>query len=147
MELAHYHKETLIVSLNDQMDKMTVELQQLDGKLYNCSLEIEELREEVANCNEVIEKYREKHGDLKGVKNKAIEMEIKDCLRWIELQNRDFDMSEMAETTPSEQGEQGEITPSDTTPSDQGEDHSLSSVIRGIEIEKVPKEEMGVIRD
>ena len=83
-------------------------------------------------------------------------MEIKDCLRWIELQNRDFDMSEMAETTPSEHGEQGEqgehgehgeITPSDTTPSDQGEDHSLSSVIRGIEIEKVPKEEMGVIRD
>ena len=56
------------------MDKMTVELQQLDGKLYNCSLEIEELREEVANCSEIIEKYREKHGDLKGVKNKAIEM-------------------------------------------------------------------------
>jgi predicted ATP-grasp superfamily ATP-dependent carboligase len=58
-------------------------MQKIENKLYNSSLEIEELKEEVSNCMETIEKYREKYGDLKNVKNRAIEMEIKECLRWI----------------------------------------------------------------
>ena len=32
---------------------------------------------------EVVEKYREKYGEMKNVKNRAIEREIKECLRWI----------------------------------------------------------------
>lgn len=58
-------------------------MQKIENKLYNSSLEIEELKEEVSNCMETIEKYRVKYGDLKNVKNRAIEMEIKECLRWI----------------------------------------------------------------
>jgi len=54
-----------------------------ERKYNNSCLEIEELKEEIFNCTETIEKYREKYGDLKNVKNRAIEMEIKDCLRWI----------------------------------------------------------------
>lgn len=49
-------------------------------------LSIEEFKEEIFNLNEVIEGYRKKYGDLKIVKNKAIEMEIKECLRWIDQQ-------------------------------------------------------------
>lgn len=49
-------------------------MQKIENKLYNSSLEIEELKEEVSNCMETIEKYREKYGDLKNVKNRAIEM-------------------------------------------------------------------------
>lgn len=45
-------------------------------------------------------------------------MEIKDCLRWIELQNRDLEMSEIDETNPSDHSD------------DRGD--SLSSVIRNI---------------
>ncbi len=60
-------------------------------------------------------------------------MEIKECLRWIDQQNRDLQMSEIQETAQSEHEE------------DKGD--SLSSVIRSIEIEKMPKEEMTVIRD
>jgi hypothetical protein len=44
----------------------------------------------VSNCTETIERYREKYGDLKNVKNRAIEMDIKECLRWIDQQNRDL---------------------------------------------------------
>ena len=47
-------------------------------------------------------------------------MEIKECLRWIDLQNRDLEMSEIQETAQSEHDE------------DRGD--SLSSVIRSIEI-------------
>jgi hypothetical protein len=68
------------------------------------------------------------------VKNRALEMEIKDCLRWIELQNRDMEMSEIEETAHSEHEHE----------EDRGD--SLSSVIRNIEIEKMPKEEMSIIR-
>lgn len=90
-----FHKETTIEAQSSQLEKINEELQQIDNKLYNSTLEIDELKEEVSNCQETIEKYRVKYGDLKNVKNRAIEMEIKECLRWIELQNRDLEMSEI----------------------------------------------------
>lgn len=85
------------------------------------------------NCNDTIQQYREKYGDLKNVKNRAIEMEIKECIRWIDQQNRDLEMSEMEDTMQSEHKDE--------------KDDSLSSVIRNIELEKVPVEEMSIIRE
>lgn len=90
-----YHKEVNLETLRKDLEKYSYENQEMDNKLYNMGLQIEELKEEVDNCNETIEQYREKYGDLKNVKNRAIEMEIKECIRWIDQQNRDLEMSEM----------------------------------------------------
>ena len=38
MEMNFYHKESMIASLNGEIDKLNVELQQVDGKLYNSTL-------------------------------------------------------------------------------------------------------------
>jgi DNA-binding FrmR family transcriptional regulator len=119
-----YHKENSLEAFRKQTDKYADEVHELENKLYNSGLQNEELKEEVDNCNEVIEQYREKYGDLKNVKNRVIENEIKECIRWIDQQNRDLEMSEMEETMQTE-------------PKDERDD-SLSSVIRNIEIEKVP---------
>jgi len=44
--------------------------------------------------NETIETYREKYGDLKIVKNRALENELKECLIWIDQQTRELEMSD-----------------------------------------------------
>lgn len=76
----------------------------------------------MSNCTETIDVYRQKYGDLKNVKNRAIEQEIKECLRWIDQQNRELEMSEMEETMQS---------------SPEGErDDNLSSIIRHIDNEQ-----------
>lgn len=122
VELSIYHKENAIDSLRKQNDKYAYQLQELEGKLYNSELQMEELREEVSNCTETIDVYRQKYGDLKNVKNRAIEQEIKECLRWIDQQNRELEMSEMEETMQS---------------SPEGErDDNLSSIIRHIDNEQ-----------
>ncbi len=55
----------------------------------------------MANYSDSVQQYREKYGDLKNVKNRAIEMEIRECIRWLDLQNRDLELSDIEDTMQS----------------------------------------------
>lgn len=55
---------------------------------------------------------------MKDGKNRALQMEIKECIRWIDQQDRQLEMSEMEQTMQSQHKDE--------------KDDSLSSVIRNI---------------
>lgn len=50
------------------------------------------MKQENANLLETIESYRENYGELKTAKDKALERQFKECLRWIDQQNHDDDL-------------------------------------------------------
>lgn len=49
---------------------------------------IEELKEEIANRDDTLEMYEQKYGAIKFQKNRELENQINDCLRWINQQSK-----------------------------------------------------------